>query len=155
MNFGTGQPRGTCRKQFIGTIALPWKLCIIICQPKQASFLCIPFYFSFLKTYWDSLVVFFAVRNPLPLFSQTWRLTPSNIVDFKVYASVLFCKLIKFCKYINKRKNTVCDSTESSFPTPKLVFMHALKIYIGMGRNGTIHTFLKSNKFAQLECFCK
>lgn len=24
-----------------------------------------------------------------------------------------------------------------------------------MGRKGTIHTFLKSNKFAQLECFCK
>lgn len=36
----TGQPRGICRKQSIKPIALPWTLCIIICQPKPAGFLC-------------------------------------------------------------------------------------------------------------------
>lgn len=118
------------------------------------SFFLFLIFFNILGFSRDSLVVFFAVSNPCLCF-----LRPGNphyyIVDFKMYTSVRFCKLINFCKYINRHKNTVCDSTQSSFPTPKLIFMHALKTYIGMGRNGTIHIFLKSNKFAQLECFCK
>lgn len=60
------------------------------------------------------------------------------IVDFKTYTAVRFCTLRRFCKYINinRHQNTVCDSTRSSFPTPKLISMHAWESMLGWAETG-------------------
>lgn len=137
---------------------------MIICQRKPANFFfafslfLISFFFFFLQTKHMRILqplFFFALSNPFYVFL--------DLVTYTIALQILKCTLLygsvlrNSCKYTNMNRHlkTICDSTQSSFPTPKLICMHALRIYIGMGRNGTIHTFLKSNKFAQLGWFCK